>query len=148
MCFQSASVNTTLFSHCFKLCFWVIPPKVLQGFPLVTMLSTELSDKMASNLGRAPPVHSLYCQNEEEHRNSESIKSCEMLDIKIWRAHWWLIKRPGPVATLTATRRRKKGEEEKHLKLQYRILIACLCFWGIMVIIVSCFDVFQKWLVV
>lgn len=63
-----------------------MPPKVLQGFPLVTLLNTELSHKMASNLGRAQSAHSLYCQDEEEHTNSESIKSYEMLDIETRRA--------------------------------------------------------------
>lgn len=47
-----------------------MPPKVLQGYPLVTLLSTELSHKMASNLERAPSAHSLYCQDEEEHKKS------------------------------------------------------------------------------
>lgn len=74
-----------LCSHCLKLCFWVIPLKFLQGFPLVTLLTTELSHKMASKHGRAPSAHSLYCQDEEEHKNSESIKSYEMLDIETRR---------------------------------------------------------------
>lgn len=41
---------------------------------------------MASNLGRMSSAHSLYCQDEEEHKNAESIKPYEMLDIETWRS--------------------------------------------------------------
>lgn len=42
---------------------------------------------MAPNLRRATSAHSLYCQDEEEHKSSESIKSYEMLDVATRRTH-------------------------------------------------------------
>ena len=84
MCCTLSSLVLWLYFLCIYLqtfCFWVIPPKGLEGFPLVTRLSTEPNHKMASALRSANSGHLLCCQDEEEHKNSQSIKSCEMSDI-------------------------------------------------------------------